>query len=68
MIHEQPCGGYKVLDRFEKREIQLLQAALILAQDVSKHTALRSDYVALEDKIFGASDSFLDDIEQLLTK
>ena len=68
MIEEQMCGGYRIPDRFEKREMMLLLMALIVAMDSTPNRAMRTELIELEEKLFGASDSFIEEIEQLLTE
>lgn len=62
------CGGYRIPDRFEKREMMLLLMALIVAMDSTPNRAMRTELIELEEKLFGASDSFIEEIEQLLTE
>jgi hypothetical protein len=66
MIDEQGCGGFRIPDRFDKREILLLQYALIIAQDVSVDRKLRFELAELENKLFGNDESFINEIKEII--
>lgn len=66
MIDEQSCGGFRIPDRFDKREILLLQYALIIAQDVSVDRKLRFELAELENKLFGNDESFINEIKEII--
>lgn len=66
MIHQQPCGGYRIPDRFERKEMILLLMALCVAQDQVTDRKLREELILLEDKLFGEDESFLDELDTLL--
>jgi hypothetical protein len=66
MIQQQLCGGYRIPDRFEKKEIILILMSLCVAQDQVQDRKLREELILLENKIFGEDESFIDELDQLL--
>lgn len=66
MIHQQPCGGFLIPDRFERTELILLAMALCIAQEQAQNRKLREQLIVLEDKIFGDNEQFMNELDQLL--
>lgn len=66
MIQQRLCGGFTIPDRFESRELVLLQFAFCLAQDNVVDSKLRAELVELENKIFGDNEAFINELDNLL--
>lgn len=66
MIEQRLCGGFTIPDRFDGRELVLLQFAFCLAQDNVDSNSLRAELVELENKIFGDNQAFINELDNLL--